>query len=514
MGVYRNPILPGSNPDPSVCRVGDEYFMVTSTFEYLPGLPVHRSTNLVDWETIGHVIHRPGQLDYTGISASKGLYAPTIRYHDGVFHVVCTVIPGEAEQPQRSGHFLVTATDPAGPWSDPVWFDGIGGIDPSLTFDGDRVWLCGTELQEPGAWVGQCDVWLTELDRHTFAAIGPRITIWQGALLGAGWAEGPHIYRHRDGGWMLLAAEGGTDRDHAICVAYAETVTGPYVGDVGNPRLTHRFLGDRAPIANIGHADLVDTPDGHTFAVMLGTQQDAGVNSLCGRQTHLVPVEWERGRPLFAPGTGRVDLLMEADAVPNQAPRETLIRDEFGEGELDHAWNAVRWHPQEFVSLTPHGIRLAATADEPTAVARTAFMGRRVPQDHAELTAWVRLEPEGGGLRGGLLLRTTETALVELYVDASGAGAVSLVDDGVATHVCRFGSTPGERIELTMRLDRHALTLVVDAVEVATIDVTELATGRVLWFLGSWFGPFAVGSGSLAVEAVELRMLPDMVAQP
>jgi xylan 1,4-beta-xylosidase len=216
MGQYRNPILPGCHPDPSICRAGDSYFLVTSTFEYLPGLPVHRSTNLVDWELIGHVVH--DELDFRDIPSSRGLFAPTIRHHDGRFYVVCTLMEGVG----RSGHFIMTATDPAGPWSEPTWLDDVPGIDPSLTFDGDRVWLCGTRLAEPARWEGQTEVWLRELDPVTLQPIDEGRIIWGGALNGARWAEGPHLLPRQGGGWMLLAAEGGTARDHAVCVAYAD----------------------------------------------------------------------------------------------------------------------------------------------------------------------------------------------------------------------------------------------------------------------------------------------------
>lgn len=505
MGTYRNPVLPGSHPDPSLCRVGDEYFMATSTFEYLPGLPIHRSTNLVDWELVGHAIHRPGQLDFTGIAGSKGLYAPTLRFHEGVFYLVCTVIPGEDVPPARSGHFLVTATDPEGPWSDPIWFEGVGGIDPSLTFDGDRVWLCGTELQEPGLWPGQCDVWLTELDPVTFQPIGDLHVIWRGALLGAGWAEGPHIYPARDGGWMLMAAEGGTDRDHAVCVAYADDITGPYAGDIGNPRLTHRSLGNTVPIANIGHADLVDDADGRTWAVMLGTVQADGVNGLCGRQTHLVPVTWEGNRPIFAPGSGLVAPVMTADGVPDQRAWPAVVTERFGAAVLDGEWNGVRWHPEEFATLGEGGARLTATTTEPHEVGLTAFLGRRVPARRCTLSARVSLRPSGD-LRAGLLLRTTEAALLELSFTADGLVQLVRVDDE-GRRVIEGGTTdPAQPHDVELRLTERAAMAVFDGQVVATVSTDYLATGRALWFLGSWFGPLAVGEGYAEVASATLRI--------
>lgn len=504
MGTYRNPILPGCHPDPSICAVDGTYYMVTSTFEYLPGLPVHRSTNLVDWEPVGHVI--TDQLDYTGIAASKGLYAPTLRYHDGTFYVVCTHIPGEDEPPARAGHFLVTATDPAGPWSEAVWFDGLGGIDPSLTFDGDRVWLCWTHLADPGLWHGQCDIWLVELDPQAFVPMGVPQSIWRGALVGARWAEGPHIYPRPGGGWMLMSAEGGTNRDHAICVAYADDVKGPYVGDEGNPRLTHRFLGDRADIADVGHADLVQATDGSWWSVMLATHQRDGVNSLRGRQTHLVSVEFEAGRPLFAPGSGRVGALTTAGGVPDQLPPVTSMRDDFDADELDLGWTAVRWLPSEFVDLTarPGFMRLRGTRDEPTTVGRTSFLGRRLGAEVSQMSARCEVDGEDS-LRAGLLLRTAESGMLELAVHSDGAVRAVLVDDGARTEVGAVGVARDRPVDLSISIDRHRATLTANSTEVGVVDVSCLATGRPGWFMGSWWGPFAVGEGRLDVDFVEVN---------
>lgn len=510
-GRYRNPILPGCHPDPSICRVDDVYYLVTSTFEYLPGLPIHRSTNLVDWEPIGHAVHRPGQLDLAGIPSSKGLYAPTIRYHDGVFHVVCTVVSplqgGVPSWPGRTGHFLVTATDPAGPWSDPVWFDGFDGIDPSLTFDGDRVWLCGNRLADPGLWPGQTDIWLTELDPATFAPIGEVHSIWRGAAAAAVWAEGPHIVAHPDGGWLLVAAEGGTNRDHSVCVAYADEITGPYASDPGNPRLTHRHLGDRTPIADIGHADLVEASDGRWWATVLGIQTLDGHNGLLGRQTHLVPVEWERGRPLFAPGVGRVESEMDAAGVPDQRPAPTVWHDDFDAPGLDLAWTAPRVLPTTFADTAarPGCVRLTATPTEPSGLGTLAFLGRRLPAHRIRATARIEL---AGAVRGGLLLRTSEAAYLEVTVDHRGVARAMLAADGVVQTVGEVSGIPTSGVDVTIDVDGLSARLEVAGAPLGAVDLRPLASGRPSMFVGSWIGPVAIGTGVVDVDRVTLRAQP------
>ena len=259
MTSVANPILPGCYPDPSICRVGADYYLVNSTFEMLPGLPIHHSRDLISWEPIGFVIDRPGQFDLADVASSQGLFAPTLRHHDGLFWVLCTVVGPAGDAPR--GHFLVTAADPAGPWSEPTWFD-VDGIDPSILFTSDgRAWVHATRLAAEPAWDQQTQVWVRELDLATRSLVGPEHVIWNGALIGAVWAEGPHLYEI-DGRFVLVAAEGGTEQNHAVVVARAEEVCGPYVGNPANPVLTHRHLGLGADVIGVGHADLVQAAIG------------------------------------------------------------------------------------------------------------------------------------------------------------------------------------------------------------------------------------------------------------
>ena len=254
-----NPILPGCFPDPSICRVGEWHYLVASTFELLPGMPVMRSRDLATWETIGHVLDRPGMVDLAGIRSSGGIFAPTIRYDGERFWIVTTLVdPADGE---RGGTFLVTADDAAGPWSDPIWIE-VAGIDPSLLFDDDgRVWMHGTRLVAEPEWHHQTEVWVRELSIDEGRLVGDEHVVWTGAVRGAVWAEGPHLLRI-DGTCYLLAAEGGTAFEHAVCIARAEHPTGPFVGSPANPVLTHRQLGHGAEVQAVGHADLVQAPDG------------------------------------------------------------------------------------------------------------------------------------------------------------------------------------------------------------------------------------------------------------
>jgi alpha-N-arabinofuranosidase len=513
MGRYLNPVLQGCHPDPSLCRVGDEFFLVTSTFEYLPGLPLHMSRNLVDWHLIGHVIDRPGQLDLAGLPSSRGLFAPTIRHNGERFFVVCTVVgPDDGSWPGRTGHFVVTAVEASGPWSDPVWIDGVEGIDPSLTFDSDHVWLTYTRQTEPAAWPGQTDVWLAELDPETFQPLGDAVAIWGGALLGSVWAEGPHIVPRRGGGWMLVAAEGGTSREHAVCVAYADTITGPYTGDPGNPRLTHRDLGRDATVASVGHADLVDDIAGRTWATVLATRAVDGSDGLMGRQTHLVPVEWQDSRPVFSPGRGRVLLENDVAGIPDQQPRERAFLTDFVDARpdaaLDPAWTGVARHPAAFTDLgaRPGRLRIRAGA-EPTSRGPQSFLGRRLPDERTRVEAVLDVSP-GSAVRGGVLLRTSEDAHLELSVDGDGRATCVLVAAGTRSLLGSTRTIPGSQaLELTVR-DLNAIARV-DGVTVAEIRLEGLVPDPGSGFVGAWVGVFAAGSpdGHVDVERVLLTVL-------
>ena len=305
---FNNPILPGFYPDPSICRVGDDYWLVTSSFSYFPGVPVFHSLDLVNWEQVGHVLDRPSQLDLDGVGHSQGIFAPTIRYHQGLFFLITTLVG-------KQGNFLVTAKNPAGPWSDPYWLADAPGIDPSLYFNEDgRAWVTGTaESPVPGYW-GDNEIWMRELDLRTMKLAGPRFGLWRGAAKQAHWPEAPHLYKI--GGWFyLMIAEGGTEYNHAVTIARSRDLTGPYEGNPANPILTHRHLGKGAPIWNAGHADLVQTQAGEWWMVCLAARPYGGHFRNLGRETFLAPVIWEEEWPVVSPGTGKLEFRYPAPDV-------------------------------------------------------------------------------------------------------------------------------------------------------------------------------------------------------
>lgn len=302
MPSCRNPILPGFHPDPSICRVGGDYWLVTSSFEYFPGLPLFHSRDLVNWTPQGHVLTRPSQLDLSRAWESGGLYAPVIRHLDGRFWVACTNISGR-------GNFLVHAEDPRGPWSEPVWLD-VPGIDPDLFLDEGRWWLSTSSTRE-----GRTTLLQAEIDPRTGTILRAPEPLWEGT--GGQGTEGPHLYRI--GGYVyLLAAEGGTEYGHGEVVARSRSPHGPWEACPRNPILTHRSTNE--PVQAVGHADLVSTPDGAWFLVHLGIRpQGYHPAHVLGRETFLTPVVWDAdGWPVAGRG-GRTPLEWESDLLPEPA---------------------------------------------------------------------------------------------------------------------------------------------------------------------------------------------------
>ncbi|MBE3564095.1 MAG: glycoside hydrolase family 43 protein [Thermogemmatispora sp.] len=377
----QNPIIPGFHPDPSICRVDDDYYLVTSSFEYVPGVPVFHSRDLVHWQCLGYCLTRPEQLPLPRSEPSLGIFAPTIRFHQGNFYMVTTNMDLQAERGGRS-NFYVTARDPRGPWSDPIWLEQ-GGIDPSLFFDDDgRVYLTSTaEGQEQG-------IQQSEIDPVTGRLLTKPRLLWRGT--GGAYPEGPHLYKI-DGRYYLMIAEGGTSYGHMETLVRGPTPWGPWEACPHNPILSHRSL--LSPIQATGHADLVQAQDGSWWLVCLGIrpQPFTGLHQL-GRETFLAPVVWDsRGWPHVGEN-GRLKQTFEGPQLPSVSWPARAVRDDFDQPTLGLDWNFLRWPPPGSWSLAarPGFLRLlgnTATLDQGHAV---AFVGRR--QEHGQCTVTAQLE--------------------------------------------------------------------------------------------------------------------------
>ena len=295
---YRNPAIPGYHPDPSVCRVGDTFYLVNSSFQYFPGVPIFQSKDLVHWQQIGNVLDRESQLPLKGASSWLGIYAPTIRYHEGTYYMITTNVG-------NGGNFMVTATDPCGPWSEPIWLKQQG-IDPSLYFENGKCYM----VSNPGD-----AIWLCEINPKTGEQLTESKKLWQGD--GGRYPEGPHIYK-KDDYYYLLISEGGTELAHRLTIARSKHIEGPYESNPDNPILTNcSRLGQSLQIQGTGHGDFVQAGDGSWWMVFLAYRNYGGSYHHLGRETYLAPVEWKEGEWPVVNGGMPIDTLVKANTLPS-----------------------------------------------------------------------------------------------------------------------------------------------------------------------------------------------------
>ena len=348
MVTVKNPILMGFYPDPSICRKGEDYYIVNSSFVYAPGVPIFHSRDLAHWEQIGNILDRPSQLPVAGADISDGIYAPTIRYHDGLFYMITTNVT-------HGNNFIVTAENPEGPWSEPYYLgDDAPGIDPSLFFDDDgKCYYCGTRPNPEGVrYNGDWEIWIQELDLKTMKLVGESMAIWKGAVKGCIWPEGPHIYKI-DGYYYLLHAEGGTGPEHSITVARSKKLFQWFEGCPRNPIFTHRNLGMDYPVIYAGHGDLVDDGKGNWYVVMLASRPCKKHSSM-GRETFLARVIWENGWPVIAPGVGHLEDEFTIDMPEHRFAEEITNSDviHFWGEQLDQRLVAIEDWTSGIYSLT------------------------------------------------------------------------------------------------------------------------------------------------------------------
>lgn len=332
MYTYQNPVIRGFNPDPSFCRVGDDFYLVTSTFEFFPGLPIYHSKNLVDWELINYCVTDSSVMDLSDEKSSGGLYAPTIRYHDGTFYVICTNM-------SHGGNFIMHTKDIYGKWSEPHWIDQ-DGFDPSVFFDDDgKCYFCNTLMLQ-----NRMAIFAFELNPLTGEILSEKRIISYGGA-GGKCPEAPHIYKMR-GYYYLMLAEGGTEYGHMETIFRSRDIYGPYTPCPRNPILSHKDYMD-APIQATGHADLLQDQNGNWWMVCLGIRTLGVLLHNMGRETFLVPVIWsEDGWPI-AGNNGTIENSMYGPlpCSPENSYSPSFT-DDFNDTTLNLRWNFVR-NPNE-----------------------------------------------------------------------------------------------------------------------------------------------------------------------
>ena len=506
---YRNPILPGFHPDPSLTRVGSDYYLVTSTFAYFPGLPIFHSRDLVSWTQIGSAIDRPSQLDFTGLGLSRGVFAPTISHRDGTFYILNTCV-------DCGGNYLITAKDPAGPWSDPVWLREIDGIDPSFFFDADgRSYILNNGPPEGAPlYDGHRAIWIQAFDLAARRPVGPRRVLVNGGVdisTKPVWIEGPHIFRRGD--WYYLScAEGGTAEGHSQVILRSRHVLGPYAPWAGNPTLTQRDLPrDRPhPITSAGHAQLVQTQTGEWWASFLATQPYAADAYNTGRETFLLPVRWTPdGWPVILPPGQAIPRTVRRPDLPTSASTPPGARDEFAGGELGAGWLTIRTPKSRWHQLADGALALQARGEPLGAGGQPSYLGRRQSHMDAEVETRVRFSPTQEGDRAGLVALQSDAFFYALTVQRRDGRTVVALERRAGPKDAVHGAViavaplaPGTPVDLriTARGGRYDFAYAVPSAGWRTLaagqDGTILSTKVAGGFVGATLGLYAYSPGA------------------
>lgn len=498
---YHNPIIPGFRSDPSICRAGGDFFLVNTSFEYFPGLPIFHSRDLVNWRQIGHVLDRPSQLDMTDVWVpSGGIYGSTIRHHQGRFYVVTSVL---TTGPTR--HCIVSTGDPFAGWSEPVWIDPANdpgrfldhSIDPSLFIDDDgRFYLSISVHDGPDVYLIQ-----SEIDPGTGTLATPPRELWRGTgMLGT---EGPHTYKI-NGRYYLMAAEGGTEYGHTEVLARGDSPWGPWEPCPHNPILTNRSTG--LPIQGVGHADLVDAPDGSWWIVFHGFRPLGyhGAHNL-GRETCLAAVHWNADAwPEVANG-GRIQPEMEAGffCPPVPWPAEP-VRDDFDGPKLRDCWNFIRNPIPGTWSLAerPGWLTLRGNANNLDSYHSPVWVGRRQCAHVCAAETLLEFSPAQDGDEAGLTIYQNYTHHYEIALRREDGRNRVIVRRRIGSlqKVEHAVDWPDLRVRLRIAADTQYYRF---AYATPAGDWTEAGQGEIRYlstevggrFTGVYFALYATGSG-------------------
>lgn len=501
---FQNPVITGYYPDPSVCRVGDDFYLINSSFQSFPGVPIFHSKDLIHWEQIGNVLDRPSQLDVNGGGPSSGIFAPTIRYHEGKFYMITTNINSFRT---GSGNFIVTADNPAGPWSDPIFIKGAMGIDPSLFWDEDgRLYL---------TW-SMGGISFVELDPQTFQMKSEPKTIWEGD--GDSSPEGPHLYK-KDGFYYLLIAEGGTEMGHKVTIARSTRIDGPYTSNPANPILTQkRMVSSASLLQGVGHPDLVQAADGSWWMVFLGFRLSAGsFHHVLGRETCLAPVRWDENAWPVVNGKGWVDVDMShVPTLPQVLMPQASDYVDFKNGKkLGFEWIYNHNPIESNYVYANNQLQLKATSVSLDVADKTpTFVARRQKDINCVATTSMSLSNAKAGDRAGLTV----------YMDNKGHFDLAIVGAADGSQQVELSYRLGEmrHVENTVKLSsKGAVQFRVEATNshyafsystdggksfqpLGKMNAFFLSTETMGGFTGVLFGWFAEGNeGTKAVASVD-----------
>ena len=502
---YLNPVIPGFHPDPSICRVGDDFYLVNSTFQYFPGVPVFHSKDLIHWEQSGNALDRTSQLSLAGANVYGGIYAPTIRFHEGLYYLVVGNVTANKTM-------IVTAENPEGPWSEPIWLEQGGG-DPSLFWEDGRCYFCCTGDR----------IFLCEIDERTGKRLTPMREIWRGD--GGRYPEGPHIFK-KDGWYYLMISEGGCEFGHSETIARSRDIYGPYETNPDNPILCNqRQRTQGCEIQGTGHADLVQSADGRWWMVLLAFRTQNGNHHLMGRETCMVPVEWAGEWPVVNID-GRVEPVMSVETLPQVWPDGkpiegsapsgiyksdgngawSMSEDRLSDGKFGPEWiwlnnpsmENYRFEGKELL-ITSSTVTLDEGGISPS------FVSLRQRCKNAEPWTVLSMDDAAEGDKAGISVYMSDFAHCDLYVEKGrkGTQTVRMTYTGLGGLVHEFGEVKAAKGDVTLHIISSGSGYAMECTDsegkktnLGSLDCRYLSTETVGGFTGIVFGLYAVNSSS------------------
>ncbi|WP_347332777.1 glycoside hydrolase family 43 protein [Marinimicrobium locisalis] len=502
-GEFRNPVISGYAPDPTVTRVGDDYYVVTSSFTHFPGLPIYHSKDLVNWTQVGNAIDRPDQFDFSGLEVSRGIFAPDISFHEGTYYMASTCV-------DCGGNFVMTADSPTGPWSDPHWL-GFEGIDPSIHWDdsGKAYILNNGAPNEEPRYEGHRAIWIQEFDWKNLTMTGERKQLINGGVDISEepvWIEGPHIIQ-RNGYYYITAAEGGTSVHHSQTIFRSDDVWGPYKPAEHNPILTQRDLEFERedPIIAAGHAKFVQIPNGDWWATFLAIRPYDNDIFNIGRETFLLPVRWEDDWPYILPRGERIPFAMEKPELPEQSEPTPPNAGDFGytsnfEGEqLALGWMGVRDPEAPFYEVKNGALHLSCENSFGNLEQAPSFIGRRQQHHIATVSTTVSFDPSAEGEKAGIAAVQNDQHLIFLgitHLDGEDQVALYRREGSAEGELIKSAKLPeSEEVTLTLaftagEMDAHYEVNGKQHTLAETVDATNLSTNVAGGFVGTVIGPY------------------------
>jgi alpha-N-arabinofuranosidase len=520
---FRNPILSGFYPDPSICRAGDDYYLINSSFSYFPGIPIFHSKDLVNWQQIGHALDRPEQLDMQGpgTGVSRGLFAPAITYHNGVFYIVCTRV-------DKGGNFVITAKDPKGPWSNPVYLPEVNGIDPSLFFDDQKAYIIYNSIppENKTLYDGHRTIRINEFDPVALKVVSDNKILINGGTniyQKPVWIEGPHIYKKNDW-YYLMCAQGGTGYNHTEVVFRSKSMDDMFMPYEGNPILTQMHL-DRQrpyPITTTGHADLVDDAKGNWWGVFLGCRPYVGNYYNTGRETFMAPVKWVNEWPIFDLGGEVLKYEYPIDAkVDPSMPKYNgnfTFTDPFDDDKLSFRYSFLRTIKEPWYNLANGKLTMQLRPETCSELANPSFIGFR--QSHIKGSAAVSFnfaanQPHE---QAGLLVFQSEYHYYFLCQSVENGKPVVQLYKGAGENA--QNKEPGLLASIPMQLKKGQALMFKAEAKGATydffyaikanqwipvkqnVDATFLSTETAGGFVGCYYAMYATSNGKPSTQSI------------